>query len=46
MFEDLGRALSIAPEDAPTPNRDSVPGEVLGSSAEAMPDPVDMIEVA
>jgi hypothetical protein len=46
LFQDLAQALGIAPEDAPTPNRERLPGEALGSSAEPMPDPVDMIEVA
>lgn len=46
MFEDLGRALGFKPEDAPLPNKDAMASEALGSSAEPVPDPVDMIEAA
>ena len=46
MFEDLGKALNLKPEDAPKQNRR--PGDVgeQGSSAEPLPEPEDLVESA
>lgn len=44
LFSDLGKALSLKPEDAPRPLKEG--GSGSGSSAEPTPEPVDLIETA